>query len=100
MESFHRAMLSRAIELSKKAVENPAMYEPFGAVIVRISDLTVIGEGCNNMREEVDPTLHGEVSTIEILYVTDVLVTTVGSTNNSTLVFDNLITVGSNLVCN
>ena len=71
-ESFHRAMLSRAIELSKKAVENPVIYEPYGAVIVRISDLTVIGEGCNNTREEMDPTLHGEVRTCKILHTTDV----------------------------
>ena len=65
-ESFHRAMLSRSIELSKKAIENPAIYQPFGAIIVRISDLTVIGEGCNNTREEMDPTLHGEVSKCKI----------------------------------
>ena len=60
-EDFHRAMLVRATELSKKGLENPQVYEPFAAVIVNNSDLTILAEGCNNMREMMDPTLHGEV---------------------------------------
>ena len=66
-DNFHTEMMTRAIEHSKKATQDPSRYEPFGAVIVRNSDRKILGEGCNNMREMMDPSLHGEVYAFLIL---------------------------------
>jgi tRNA(adenine34) deaminase len=54
----HAAYMRRAIEQANK---NPKL--PFGAVIVRVSDGSVVAEGHN--RTPVNPTYHGEMDAID-----------------------------------
>ena len=63
---FHKTMIQRAIELSKKAFNDPEKFAPFGAVVVRNSDRKILGEGCNDSREKIDPSRHGEASCVLI----------------------------------
>lgn len=53
--------MARAIELSRRALEEPGT-RPYGAVVVR--DGTVVGEGLNRSRAALDPTSHGETEAI------------------------------------
>ena len=52
--------MKRAIELSKKNIENGG--GPFGAVVVK--DGQIIGEGFNKVTANNDPTAHAEVEAI------------------------------------
>lgn len=53
--------MARAIEIATKNVELGA-GGPFGAVVVR--DGEIIGEGCNSVTSNNDPTAHAEVQAI------------------------------------
>lgn len=59
MES-RETLMARAIELSRKNVENGG--GPFGAVIVK--DGRIVGEGANRVTASNDPTAHAEVVAI------------------------------------
>lgn len=56
----HEQMMERAIELSRKNVDNGG--GPFGAVIVK--DGQIVGEGANRVTASNDPTAHAEVVAI------------------------------------
>lgn len=58
---FNERFMSRAIELSRKALDQPGLG-PFGAVVVR--DGNIIGEGYNQAILRCDPTSHSEVEAI------------------------------------
>lgn len=53
--------MARAIELSRRALDEPGL-RPFGAVVVK--DGRVVGEGVNAQNGKHDPTSHGEVEAI------------------------------------
>ena len=55
------AFMRRAIELSRRALEEPGA-QPFGAVVVK--DGEIVGEGLNRSAARLDPTSHGEVEAI------------------------------------
>ena len=57
----HQENLLKAIELSKKSVDNGS--SPFGAIIVDAQG-NIIGEGHNRVVLDNDPTAHGEVMAI------------------------------------
>jgi len=56
----HLQWMARAIEISKKNIENKG--GPFGAVIVKNGQ--IIGEGANRVTASNDPTAHAEVEAI------------------------------------
>lgn len=58
---FNEQFMLRAIELSRKALDQPGLG-PFGAVVVR--DGQIIGEGYNQAVFRCDPTSHSEVEAI------------------------------------
>ncbi len=58
--SNEKKWMEKAIELSKKNIENGG--GPFGAVIVK--DGVVVGEGANQVTASNDPTAHAEVVAI------------------------------------
>jgi guanine deaminase len=58
---FNEHFMSRAIELSRKALHQPGLG-PFGAVVVRESQ--IIGEGYNQAVFRCDPTSHSEIEAI------------------------------------
>ncbi len=58
---FNDQFMSRAIELSRKALDQPGLGT-FGAVVVR--DGHIIGEGYNQVVFRCDPTSHNEVEAI------------------------------------
>jgi guanine deaminase len=60
MGKFEEKFMRRAIELSKKSVENGG--GPFGAVIVK--DGEIIAEASNSVTKDNDPTAHAEVNAI------------------------------------
>jgi len=53
--------MRHAIELSRRKMQEIGAA-PFAAVIVK--DGTIVGEGCNTVLLDHDPTLHGEVAAI------------------------------------
>ena len=57
----HNFYISRAVELAKKGVES-GIGGPFGAVVVK--DGKIVGEGCNMVTSQNDPTAHAEVVAI------------------------------------
>jgi tRNA(Arg) A34 adenosine deaminase TadA len=56
-----RKFLEQAIELSRKGMEQGS-GGPFGCVVVRNGE--VIGEGCNSVLSDNDPTAHAEIVAI------------------------------------
>src|SRR5690554_5300573 len=56
-----RKFINRAIELSKKGMENNA-GGPFGALVVK--DGRIIAEGYNQVTSSNDPTAHAEIVAI------------------------------------
>ena len=54
-------LMTEACRLAKESVDNN-WGGPFGAVIVK--DGEIVGEGCNTVLIDHDPTLHGEVAAI------------------------------------
>ncbi len=58
---MNQKFMARAIEIATKNVELGA-GGPFGAVVVR--DGEIIGEGCNSVTSNNDPTAHAEVQAI------------------------------------
>ncbi len=60
MTNQEKQFMQRAIELSKKSVENGG--GPFGAVIVK--DGKIIAEASNSVTKDNDPTAHAEVNAI------------------------------------
>ena len=58
MNNVDLRFLERAVELSRQGMEN-LNGGPFGCVIVK--DGEIIGEGCNSVITENDPTAHAEV---------------------------------------
>jgi guanine deaminase len=61
MTAIDQQFLDRAIELSRKGMEN-GEGGPFGCVIVK--EGVIIGEGCNQVLVSNDPTAHAEVVAI------------------------------------
>ncbi|WP_279298888.1 nucleoside deaminase [Paraflavisolibacter caeni] len=61
MTKDEEKFLHRAIELSRQGMQNHK-GGPFGCVIVK--DGQIIGEGCNEVLQENDPTAHAEVVAI------------------------------------
>ena len=61
MNNVDLRFLERAVELSRQGMEN-LNGGPFGCVIVK--DGEIIGEGCNSVITENDPTAHAEVVAI------------------------------------
>jgi tRNA(Arg) A34 adenosine deaminase TadA len=59
--NYNETFMQRAIELSRRALVEPAT-EPFGAVVVL--DGQIVGEGLNHSLAHFDPTSHGEVEAI------------------------------------
>jgi tRNA(Arg) A34 adenosine deaminase TadA len=57
----HIFFISRAVALAKQGVESGS-GGPFGAVVVK--DGKIIGEGCNMVTSQNDPTAHAEVVAI------------------------------------
>lgn len=57
---MHKKIMSRAIELSQRNIENGG--GPFGAVVVKNGQ--IIGEGANRVTASNDPTAHAEVVAI------------------------------------
>ena len=58
----HETFMSRAIALSRQALDIPGAA-PFGAVVVR--DGTIVGEGLNHAAALFDPSSHGEVEAVK-----------------------------------
>lgn len=61
MTDTDEVFIRRAIELSRRALEQPGT-QPFGAVIV--TGGTIVGEGLNRAAARLDPTSHGEIEAI------------------------------------
>lgn len=57
----HNFFISKAVSLAKQGVAN-GIGGPFGAVIVK--DGNIVGEGCNMVTSQNDPTAHAEVVAI------------------------------------
>ena len=61
MSSSHEKFMKRAMELARKGMESN-LGGPFGAVVVK--DGSIIGEGCNRVVSDNDPTAHAEMVAI------------------------------------
>lgn len=61
MMDTDETFIRRAIELSRRALEQPGT-QPFGAVVV--NGATIVGEGLNRAAAHLDPTSHGKVEAI------------------------------------
>lgn len=60
-EAQHRALLQRAVELSREGMQRGA-GGPFGAVIARGTE--IVGEGFNRVTSGNDPSAHAEIEAI------------------------------------
>ena len=56
----HTAFMQRAIDIARAGMAEGAA--PFGAVVVRAGE--IVGEGCNQVLRDHDPTSHGEIEAI------------------------------------
>lgn len=56
-------LLLRAIELGREGML-ARRGGPFGALVARAEDGTVVGEGCNRVTSTNDPTAHAEITAI------------------------------------
>ena len=57
----HLSFISKAVELAKTGVKS-GLGGPFGAIVVK--DGEIIGEGCNLVTSQNDPTAHAEMVAI------------------------------------
>jgi guanine deaminase len=61
-QANHEAFMRRAIALARQGALVERIGGPFGAVVVR--DGEIVGEGCERIVPEHDPTWHAEVAAI------------------------------------